>query len=145
MKSKAALCAALAALSLAAFAPVAGAFENLDPAAAAKLASEGKLLLIDIREPDELAQTGSPKGAGFVRWNHPSGRLGFAEAVFLAAGKRFDAPVALICRTGNRSSSAADFLERAGFSKIVNVPEGVLGNGYGPGWKARGLPLDRKP
>ncbi|WP_028994615.1 rhodanese-like domain-containing protein [Azonexus hydrophilus] len=61
-----------------------------------------------------------------------------------------DAPVILLCRSGDRSSRAADRLKAAGFTKVYSVPEGFEGDraGDGPkkgqrvvnGWKNADLP-----
>ena len=32
-------------------------------------------------------------------------------------------------------------LAEAGFASVLNVPEGMLGSGAGPGWVKRGLPV----
>lgn len=52
----------------------------------------------------------------------------------LGLGK--DAPVVLICRSGDRSSKAADRLQSAGFSKVYSVPEGFEGDMAKEGQKA---------
>lgn len=39
-----------------------------------------------------------------------------------------DAPIILICRSGDRSSKAADRLQAAGYSKVYSVTEGVEGD-----------------
>ena len=40
-------------------------------------------------------------------------------------------------------STQANLLAENGFSKVINIPEGMLGSSDGPGWIARGLPLTR--
>ncbi|UOA26120.1 rhodanese-like domain-containing protein [Pseudosulfitobacter sp. DSM 107133] len=95
------------------------------------------LLLIDIRRPDEWALTGVGQGA------HP---LDMRRADFMAALGSLvqgnpDRPVALICARGVRSRLMTLKLQRAGFDNVLDVPEGMLGSGAGPGWIKRGLPL----
>jgi hypothetical protein len=34
-------------------------------------------------------------------------------------------------------------MEAAGFTRILDVPEGMVGSAAGPGWIARGLPVER--
>jgi len=61
-----------------------------------------------------------------------------------------DAPVILLCRSGDRSSKAADRLQAAGYTKVYSVPEGFEGDraSDGPkkgqrvinGWKNSDLP-----
>lgn len=47
-----------------------------------------------------------------------------------------DAPIILICRSGDRSSKAADRLQAAGYSKVYSVTEGVEGDTAKDGAKA---------
>ena len=106
--------------------------------AAAKVET-GEISLIDIRRPDEWQSTGVPKGG------HP---LDMRRDDFIAAldqlvdGDR-DRPVALICARGVRSDRLSARLTEAGFTNIIDVPEGMLGSSAGPGWLASGLPLDQ--
>lgn len=65
-----------------------------------------------------------------------------------------DAPIILICRSGDRSSKAADRLQMSGYSKVYSVVEGFEGDAVkeGPkagqrgvnGWKNAGLPWTYK-
>jgi rhodanese-related sulfurtransferase len=50
-------------------------------------------------------------------------------------------PVALMCARGVRSKRMTAALTEAGFTTVIDVPEGMLGSGAGPGWLKRGLPL----
>ena len=52
------------------------------------------------------------------------------------------APIALICRTGNRTTQVQRYLQSQGFTQVYNVREGMAGSGAGPGWLKRGLPVD---
>ena len=133
------LAAALAVTLVLGYAQIYPTFagEALDATSAQKLAAEGTILLIDIRRPDEWAATGS--GAGAKRLDMR--REDFAEALSDLAGGNRDAPIALICAKGVRSARLANQLQAAGFTHIINVPEGMLGSAAGPGWIARGLPL----
>src|SRR5690554_3085448 len=65
-------------------------------------AQAGKITLIDIRRPDEWKQTGLAKGVVAIDMNHPQGIPGFARAVAQTVDNDLDAPIVLICRTGNR-------------------------------------------
>jgi len=40
-----------------------------------------------------------------------------------------------------RSARVSNQLIAAGFTYIIDVPEGMLGSAAGPGWLERGLPL----
>jgi rhodanese-related sulfurtransferase len=65
-----------------------------------------------------------------------------------------DAPIILICRSGDRSSKAQDRLQMAGYSKVYSIAEGVEGDTVkdGPqagqravnGWKNARLPWTYK-
>ena len=108
-------------------------------------AAAGSLTLIDIRTPGEWRQTGVPQGAKRIDMRQPGGPKAFAAAVGQAVGGNKDAPVALICRTGNRSGVMQGTLKEAGFTKVYNVREGMAGSGAGPGWVHRGLPVEPCP
>ena len=65
-----------------------------------------------------------------------------------------DAPIILICRSGDRSSKAQDRLQMASFTRVYSITEGVEGDTAkdGPkagqrtvnGWKNAGLPWTYK-
>ncbi|MEM7469811.1 MAG: rhodanese-like domain-containing protein [Pseudomonadota bacterium] len=119
----------------------ASAAEALDPEIAHRLAGERKIILVDIRRPDEWAKTGSGEHA--VRLDLRRDDF-IAELDKLVAGDR-DAPLALICARGVRSARENNKLIAAGFTNVIDVPEGMLGNAKGPGWINRGLPLNKDP
>jgi rhodanese-related sulfurtransferase len=100
-------------------------------------ATSGEVLLIDIRRPDEWARSGVGQGAAPLDMR----RKDFVEALLdLSAGDRAR-PVALICARGVRSRAMTRRLREAGFTNIIDVPEGMLGSGAGPGWLKSGLPV----
>lgn len=112
---------------------------DLTPPQAHELAGANKIFLVDIRRPDEWASTGSGEGAHRLDMR----RKDFIEALNeLVAGDR-SAPVTLICARGVRSDRTSRRLRDAGFTNVIDVPEGMLGSRVGPGWIKRGLPLDR--
>lgn len=108
----------------------------LSPAEAHARAAAGEILLVDIRRPEEWAATGIPEGAVALDMRRPD----FTDALRMAAGDS-TAPVALICARGVRSAALANRLAAAGFSSLLDVPEGMLGSRAGPGWLARSLPV----
>lgn len=112
---------------------------EMTPDAAFAAARAGEVLLIDIRRPDEWEATGLPEGATGIDMR----RDDFESAVRALAGGDVDRPVALICAAGVRSDRTGARLAAAGFTQIVDVPEGMLGSQAGPGWLARGLPVTR--
>lgn len=102
---------------------------------------EGKITLIDVRQPEEWRQTGVAKGALRISMQQPQGPTGLVQELSKAVGGNKAAPIALICRTGNRSGAVQKLLHDAGFTQVYNVKEGMAGSAGGPGWLARGLPL----
>jgi rhodanese-related sulfurtransferase len=85
------------------------------------------VLLIDVREPDEYAQGHAP-GSTLIPLGQLEKRLGELKGAK-------DKPIALICRSGSRSGKAQQILEKAGFSKAVNVDGGLNA------WAKAGLPV----
>jgi rhodanese-related sulfurtransferase len=72
---------------------------------------------LDVREPDEWAETGVPAGAVLI----PLADVGSRAPSELDA----DSPVYVICRSGNRSRAASETLVRLDFSQVYNVDGGV--------------------
>lgn len=110
---------------------------TLTPPEAFEAAAAGDIILIDIRRPDEWAKTGSPQGGHRVDLRDDD----FADRLAALADGNKDAPIALICARGVRSARTSNILVEAGFTNIIDVPEGMLGSNAGPGWLNRGLPL----
>lgn len=96
----------------------------------AALQSQGALL-IDVRTPGEFVQGHAP-GATLIPLDQLPQRL----AELRGAQHR---PIALICRSGNRSGQAQLVLERAGFTQAVNVEGGMSA------WARAGLPVVTGP
>ena len=114
---------------------------NLDPAAAQKAALAGDLTLIDIRTPREWQTTGVGRGAIPLDMR----RADFvAQLDRITEGNR-SRPVALICAGGARSARMTRMLDREGFTRVINVPEGMNGSAAGPGWLRRGLETNPPP
>ncbi|WP_425080347.1 rhodanese-like domain-containing protein [Ruegeria arenilitoris] len=101
-------------------------------------AVSGDVLLVDIRTPREWQTTGVGQGA------HPLDmrRDDFEQALAQLTGGDRNAPVALICARGVRSARLSNRLTEAGFTNIMDVPEGMLGSAAGPGWVRAGLPVE---
>lgn len=112
---------------------------DLSPPDAHALALSGEITLVDIRRPDEWAQTGSGEGAHRLDMRRDDF---ISELLTLVEGDP-SRPVAVICARGHRSFRMSSALRNAGFTNIIDVPEGMLGSGAGPGWIARDLPLNR--
>jgi len=96
----------------------------------------GDIVLIDIRRPDEWRKTGVGEGAEPLDMR----RKDFVEILGTLVNGDLDTPVALICARGVRSARLSKRLSDAGFTRIIDVPEGMLGSRAGPGWLASGLP-----
>lgn len=112
---------------------------KMDAPTAHEKALKGELLLVDIRTPEEWKQTGVP-ASGYAITMHQDGQV-FLSSLLRAAGGDSKLPVAVICRTGSRSTALAGPLAKAGFPNVINVVEGVVGGPRGTGWIKRGLPL----
>ena len=100
-------------------------------------ARAGEIVLIDIRRPDEWARTGVPEGGIGIDMR----RDDFVDVLLAQVDGDPSRPVALICARGVRSARMSARLRAAGFTQIIDVPEGMLGSGAGPGWLRRGLPV----
>jgi rhodanese-related sulfurtransferase len=111
------------------------------PEAAAAVAA-GKITLIDIRTPQEWKETGVAKGTRLLNMLHPQGAPGFTSALLEQVKGDKNAPIALICRTGNRTTQVQRYLQSQGFTQVYNVKEGMAGSAAGPGWIKRGLPVE---
>ncbi|MDP2253990.1 MAG: rhodanese-like domain-containing protein [Thiobacillus sp.] len=137
----AAAVAALMLLSIAACAPDSG--PTLAAPDAHAQVRAGALTLIDIRRPDEWRQTGVAEDALRINMAHPQGMSGFVRQMTAEVGGDRNAPIGLICRTGNRSAHMQQALREAGFTQVFNIKEGMAGSAAGPGWIKRGLPVQR--
>ncbi len=111
---------------------------QLDVTQAHQKAVAGDVLLVDIRTPREWKATGLGQGALPLDMR----REDFIPALVQMAGGDMSAPVALICARGVRSARLSNQLTAAGFTNIIDVPEGMLGSAAGPGWVRAGLPVE---
>ncbi len=84
-------------------------FGKTDNTALSQTISEGTFL-VDVRTPGEFS-SGSVKGAV----NIPLDRLSSSLAKF--KGKK---NIVVFCRSGNRSGQAKAYLERQGFTDVIN-------------------------
>lgn len=107
------------------------------PEQAEQLSRDGEALLIDIRGPDEWAQSGIAETAIPISVHEP----GFVEKLNEAMGGDTSRATMLICATGGRTSAVVRQLRQMGYDGIIDVPEGMFGNAYGPGWVGAGLPV----
>ena len=104
-----------------------------------QMVQRGEIVVLDVRTPSEWAMTGLPRDSHGI---NVKDRDFVAQARGAVLGD-LDHPFAVICRTGQRSSEAASMLEKAGFTHVFDIKEGMLGKeGAGDGWLKRGLPTD---
>lgn len=100
-------------------------------------AAKGDIVLLDVRTPSEWSDTGVPEGGYPIDMRQDN----FLTALEQVAGTDKTRPIAVICARGVRSARLSRALTAAGYSNIVDVPEGMLGSGAGPGWLKSGLPV----
>jgi rhodanese-related sulfurtransferase len=98
--------------------------EDLTPEQVSQGIAEGRYLLVDVREPNEVAVEAYPDGvvvplSSFDPKNIPD-----------PAGRQ----VVFACRSGKRSVTASLAAQAAGFAYDRHLAGGMLG------WKAAGLP-----
>jgi rhodanese-related sulfurtransferase len=74
-------------------------------------------VIVDVREPWEWQSTGVLPDAETIS-------LGNLQQVV----DRFqpETPILVVCRSGNRSQTAAEYLVRAGYSNVANLAGGIL-------------------
>jgi rhodanese-related sulfurtransferase len=111
----------------------------LSPQEAAAQAATGSRVLVDVRTPEEWRETGIPAPARAITMHQSRAR--FIAELDAALGGDRTRPLAIICRTGNRTGRLAPELRALGFSNVADVAEGTVGGANGPGWIKAGLPL----
>ncbi|MEK0163197.1 rhodanese-like domain-containing protein [Phaeobacter sp. A36a-5a] len=102
-------------------------------------AKAGELILVDIRTPREWRASGVPVGSHQIDMR----REDFLAALDRVTGGDRSAPLALICARGVRSARVTLALDAAGYTNVIDVPEGMLGSAAGPGWLRSNLPVAR--
>ncbi len=108
----------------------------MKPDAAHAAALAGEIVLIDVRRPDEWHETGIGEGATGLDMRAEN----FVSTLVALRRANPDLPIAVICRTGNRTGYLTTTLAAQGFPGLVDVNEGMVGGANGPGWLKRGLP-----
>lgn len=110
---------------------------KMSPDIAHAKALAGEIILVDIRTPEEWLQTGLGEGAVGLDMTAQN----FVMELVDLRKNNPETPIALICRTGNRSGFVVGELARQGFPGLVDVSEGMAGGPNGQGWIPRGLPV----
>jgi rhodanese-related sulfurtransferase len=98
---------------------------NLTPQEVARGMRDGKMLLVDVREPNETAVERYP-GAAIVPLSS------FDASRIDPAGKE----VVFACRSGKRSVTASLMAQEQGFPYASHLAGGIIG------WKEAGLPTE---
>jgi len=127
--------------------------ENLTPQQSWDLMqSNSSAVMIDVRTKMEHVFVGKPLEAIHVPWKEaPEWRL---NSTFIQQVEQIvmdkTTPVLLLCRSGMRSLEAANALEVAGFTHLINVLEGFEGDldenhhrGNLNGWRYSQLPWEQ--
>ncbi len=106
------------------------AFENVNAKQFLQiLKKEDKVILLDVRTPEEYVKDGHIKGANLLP-------VQVLPRYVNALKKYKDYTFLIYCHSGNRSSMASRFLEKAGFKKIYNLKGGIIE------WKKESLPVE---
>lgn len=93
----------------------------------ARLDTEEALVVLDVRTPEEYSNDGHIAGSTLIPVDQIAQRAGELDQ---------SAPIACICRSGNRSRTACEQLAQAGFTNLVNVDGGMRA------WAAAGYPVE---
>jgi rhodanese-related sulfurtransferase len=129
---------------------------DITPEQAWKLLSDNpQAVLVDVRTDAEWCFVGMPdlsslgRDVVYIEWNRADGQRNenfLAELSEQVTADADDRPVVFLCRSGNRSISAAEAATEAGIAPSYNVLDGFEGHlddaGHrgGSGWRAIGLP-----
>jgi len=101
-------------------------YTNVDNSALRELLAKGTKI-IDVRRKDEWDTTGVIADSKLLTAFDAYGNFVQSFPADLSKLVKPDEPVIVICRTGSRSSAIANFLaERAGYTKVYNVTDGIL-------------------
>lgn len=121
---------------------------GISPQQAWALVTAGDAVLVDVRTNEERVFVGQVPGSVHVAWATGTSLTRnprFVRELEAKAGK--DKVILLLCRSGNRSSLAAEAATKAGFANVFNILEGFEGElddkqqrGHAGGWRTYGLP-----
>ena len=107
--------------------PQTGGYSNIDNAFLKDLIAKG-VTVVDIRRQDEWHQTGIVKGSKTITFFDHTGRINPNFVPEFTAIAKPDQPVALICRTGNRTQAASQAIaQQLGYKNVMNVTHGITG------------------
>jgi rhodanese-related sulfurtransferase len=117
--------------------------KRISPEEARELVDREGYTYLDVRSIPEF-EAGHPVGAYNVPLNH-MGPMGMSpNPEFLSVVQKSfppDARLVLGCKAGGRSLRAAQMLQAAGYTAVVDQRAGFEGNATEPGWRPKGLPV----
>lgn len=127
--------------------------ENLTPQQSWDLMSaDTSAIMVDVRTKMEHTFLGRPLNAVHVPWKESPEWVLNADFISQVeqVAKDKSAPVLLLCRSGVRSLDAANALEKAGYSHLINILDGFEGalddnkhRGNISGWRFSQLPWEQ--
>lgn len=91
--------------------------EQVPAAAWQQWVSRTNGVIVDVREPWEWQSTGVLPG---------SETISLSDLRRVIETHTQDTPILLVCRSGNRSQTAAEFLARAGYRNVANLVGGII-------------------
>jgi len=112
-------------------------YTNVDSGELKALLAEG-VPLYDIRRPEEWRETGVVEGSRKLTYVDAGGQPNPEFLTRFTAEVDKNAPVVLICRSGNRTDVLARHLmEKLGYTRVYNVRHGITR------WLSEGNPVAR--
>lgn len=113
------------------------AYTNISNAELKKLLSSG-VKIYDIRRKDEWKQTGTIANSRKLTLFDNRGKTNSSFIPTFTKEVEKDEPVIIICRTGNRTTTAAKyFSEKLGYKNVYNVKQGITQ------WIKEGNPVEK--
>ena len=97
--------------------------------------TDGEVVLIDVRMPEEWHDTGRPLNSHGITLQDPE----FENKLIALVSNDKSRALAFSCKTGGRSSQAAQKAVDAGHTDVSNVEGGFLA------WQAADLPIEQGP
>lgn len=92
-------------------------FRTIEARQAAPMASRQNIIILDVRTPQEFA-AGHLPGAINIDYLNPT----FSDSIRqLEKNKKY----LVYCKSGNRSTKAADIMQQLGFRKVTNMLGGI--------------------
>lgn len=120
---------AVSLLSIFSFGQNAPFIKNVAPAQFKTLTESGKGIVLDVRTPEEIAG-GYINNASMINFYDPD----FERKINLMDKSK---EIYVYCRSGGRSSKAANILLNNGFTKVYNLDGGIMA------WQGSNLPLSK--